>query len=66
MAEEKKGIFSRLFGQQQKSGGCCSVRIEEISEEDEDKIPRQIRSVDRGSSCCGPAPRVRGEGDNGS
>lgn len=66
MAEQKKGIFGRLFGQQQKSGGCCSVRIEEISEEDEEKTPQQIQPVGRRSSCCGPAPKVRSEGDSGS
>lgn len=63
MAEEKKGIFARLFGQQQKSGGCCNVRIEEISEEEEEKTPQQIRSLGGGSSCCGPAPKTRRDGD---
>jgi len=63
MAQEKKGIFARLFGQQ-KSGGCCSVRIEEIPEEEEDKASRQVRSTGSSCSCCGPAPRIRKESDN--
>lgn len=64
-AEQKKGFLARLFGQQ-KSGGCCSVKIEEISEEEEDKAPQQVRSIGGGSSCCGPAPRVRKAGDGAS
>ncbi len=55
MAEQKKGIFARLFGQQQNSD-CCSVKIEEIPEEDKDEASRQTPPEHR-SSCCGPAPK---------
>jgi hypothetical protein len=66
MAEEKKGIFARLFGQQQKSGSCCNMRIVEITEEDEDKTPPQGRPEGHGSSCCAPAPEVQETGGSAS
>ncbi len=63
MAEQKKGIFARLFGQKPKSNCCCNVEVEEIPDEDQEKAPQQARSTDRGSSCCGPAPKARSDGD---
>lgn len=58
MAEEKKGLFVRLFGGQKK-GNCCSMKIEEIPEEEGDETPRQVSPLRRGSACCGPAPDAR-------
>lgn len=59
MAEEaKKGLFVRLFGGQKK-GSCCSVKIEEIPEDEGDEMPQQVRSSGRRTSCCGPEPDAR-------
>lgn len=56
VAEQKKGFIARLFGQKPKGGGCCSVRIEEISEEEDEEAPQQVRPLGRDSSSRGPAP----------
>ncbi len=57
MAEEKKGLFARMFGP--KKSECCSFTIEEIPEEEVSSNAAQpVRSQSAGSSCCGSAPTV--------
>lgn len=58
MAEEqKKGFFGRLFGTQKK-GGCCSYRIEEISEKDGQDGGSEQGAPKSGGSCCGSASKT--------
>lgn len=57
MAEEKKGLFARMFGP--KKSGCCGYSIEEIPEEGAwSKALQPARPQSTGSSCCGSAAMV--------
>ncbi|MDZ7795280.1 MAG: hypothetical protein U5P10_16790 [Spirochaetia bacterium] len=31
--KDKKGLFTRLFSERPKKGGCCNIQFEEISDE---------------------------------
>ena len=31
--KDKKGLFTRLFSEKPKKGGCCNIQFEEISDE---------------------------------
>lgn len=64
---EKKGLLSRLFGGDSKSS-CCSIRIEEIPEDEQSKQTGLGERADDAnapeatSSCCcnGKAPQGKG------
>lgn len=61
MSEDKKmGLFSKLFGA--KKSSCCGIRIEEVSEEQqneetnearEQSSPQDNKTPSDGSCCCG-------------
>jgi hypothetical protein len=48
MAEQKKGLWSRLFGGGQ--GSCCNVRIEEVPDEEQTQARPPVANP-----CCGAA-----------
>jgi hypothetical protein len=52
MAENKKNIFSRLFGNSKKEG-CCGVRIEEVSEAEEATAKASLKKAENCDSCSG-------------
>ena len=62
---EKKGLLSRLFGGDSKSS-CCSIRIEEVPEEEQAKqAGDQVRDTEPSkttSSCCGGGKAPQGKG----
>lgn len=52
MAENKKNIFSRLFGNSKKEG-CCGVRIVEVSETEGSTAKESLKKADNCDSCSG-------------
>ena len=72
MSEKKKGLWSKVFGPKP-SSGCCSVTIEEETEESEQKEAEagdEAKDAGRAkrpepAPCCGGAPVPTGRGRGG-
>lgn len=47
--DKKKGFLSKLFGA--KKSSCCSLKIEEVTDQEERQEPSEPL---KNSPCCGP------------
>lgn len=50
--EEKKGLFSSIFGNKEKKSCCSDIEIEEITEDQSDDKSKKDSPKDKGKSCC--------------
>ena len=62
MADEKKGcvfcdFFSKIFGSRKSKSSCCSMKIEEVAEDQRPQAPQPPS----GSSCCGQNQAMQGQ-----
>ncbi len=57
--ETKKGIFSKIF--KVKNSGCCTIKIEEVHEEEQQSATGSDQLREK-QSCCGKRPEREGSG----
>ena len=71
MSEEKKSLWSRIFGHKE-SSACCSLKIEEVPEDapagrgttpkGETQADSDTKKPDSSPCCGGTSPSIRGGG----